>query len=495
MPETQQRPTYSYTNTTMPEIQQCPNYSYTSTTMPEIQQRPNYSYTSITMPEIQQRPNFSYTSTTMPEIRQRPNYSYTSTTMPEIQQRPNYLQYQNNSTISNWLPRQQYSGTQQQHSGLQNFENSKQDNGRRTRVPFYNGRDPWNAYMQFELIAKINRWDIDTKAINEAKNDVEIRKVGGKRYITEERLTQFERGMKIPSPLRVETVGQVTAHERLEKFINTVEMKNKMTIDYMYDDDEFVILNQDLSLNLLFEETEEVQKSAPCEVSGCAKPSHEIEENISIDRGTAATITVPLVNNEVKAESVIGTGVGVTLLKEGLYLKKLNTIPVNAEIVIAGEGENGEGKIDILPDHENKGEIKIDIRRCGQSTVFNIKIPESLVLSSEIVQISNVVNDGIQTNRAKIQMMPEILEDRYIHVIHVRNSKNLANEVKSRQLLLIDKDEIVAPKTELDQMLRGELENTEHITKDILRDWRKKKKRAEEDTRRMDIMKDLRKKK
>ncbi|CAC5403296.1 unnamed protein product [Mytilus coruscus] len=60
-----------------------------------------------------------YTGTTMPETQQRPNYSYTSTTMPEIQPRPNYLQYPNNSTVPNWLHRQQYSGSQQQHSGLQ----------------------------------------------------------------------------------------------------------------------------------------------------------------------------------------------------------------------------------------------------------------------------------------------------------------------------------------------------------------------------------------
>ncbi|CAC5403421.1 unnamed protein product [Mytilus coruscus] len=130
-----------YTGTTLPETQQRPTYSYTNTTLPETQQRPTYSYTNTTMPETQQRPNYSYTNTTMPEIQQRPNYSYTST-MPEIQQHPNYLQYPNNSTVPNWLPRQQYSGSQQQHSGLQNFENSKQDNGRRTRVPFYNGRDP-----------------------------------------------------------------------------------------------------------------------------------------------------------------------------------------------------------------------------------------------------------------------------------------------------------------------------------------------------------------
>ncbi|CAC5398033.1 unnamed protein product [Mytilus coruscus] len=70
-------------------------------------------YTSTTLTETQQRPTYSYTNTTMPETQQRPTYSYTSTTMPEIHQRPNYLQYSNNSTVPNWLPRQQYSGSQQ----------------------------------------------------------------------------------------------------------------------------------------------------------------------------------------------------------------------------------------------------------------------------------------------------------------------------------------------------------------------------------------------
>ncbi|CAC5416349.1 unnamed protein product [Mytilus coruscus] len=134
--------------------------------MQETQQRPTYSYTSTTMQETQQRPTYSYTDTTLPETQQRPTYSYTNITMPEIQQRPDYLQYPNNAIVPNWLPRQQYSGSQQHHSGLQNFGNSKQDNRRRTRVPIYNGRDPWNAYfMQFELIAEINRWDTDTNAI------------------------------------------------------------------------------------------------------------------------------------------------------------------------------------------------------------------------------------------------------------------------------------------------------------------------------------------
>ncbi|CAG2243397.1 unnamed protein product [Mytilus edulis] len=116
-----------------------------------------------TLSETQQQSSYVYANTTIPEIEDRQNYSCTSTIMPEIQQHPDYQQYPNNSSVSNWLPRQQYGRPQQQHH---NYENSKIDNGRRNRVPFYNGRDPWNAYfMQFELIAEINRWDTDTKAI------------------------------------------------------------------------------------------------------------------------------------------------------------------------------------------------------------------------------------------------------------------------------------------------------------------------------------------
>ncbi|CAG2220010.1 unnamed protein product [Mytilus edulis] len=36
----------------------------------------------------------------------------------------------------------------------------------------------------------------ETVDVEEREDDIEIRKVGGKRYVTEERLTQFERGMK-----------------------------------------------------------------------------------------------------------------------------------------------------------------------------------------------------------------------------------------------------------------------------------------------------------
>ncbi|CAG2186492.1 unnamed protein product [Mytilus edulis] len=163
LPETQQRSTNSCNSITLPETQQRPTYSYNNTTLPDTQQRSTHTYMDTTLSETQQQPSYAYANTTIPEIQHRPNYSCTSTIMPEIQQRPDYQQYPNNSSVPNWLPRQQYGRPQQQHH---NFENSKIDNGRRNRVPFYNGRDPWNAYfMQFELIAEINRWDTDTKAI------------------------------------------------------------------------------------------------------------------------------------------------------------------------------------------------------------------------------------------------------------------------------------------------------------------------------------------
>ncbi|CAC5377966.1 unnamed protein product [Mytilus coruscus] len=91
-----------------------------------------------------------------------------------------------------------------------------------------------------------------------------------------------------------------------------VEIKDSsiLTMKYMYDDDEFDIFDQDLSLNLLFENIEEVQKSAPCEVSDSAKPSHEIGDNIIIDWEAAATITDPLVIARLKPRQLVTMELG-----------------------------------------------------------------------------------------------------------------------------------------------------------------------------------------
>ncbi|VDI56642.1 Hypothetical predicted protein [Mytilus galloprovincialis] len=93
------------------------------------------------------------------ETQQRSTNSCNNIRLPETSNVP-----QTAAIATVWQrPQQQYGRPQQQYH---NIENSKIDNGRRNRVPFYNGRDPWSAYfMQFELIAEINRWDTDTKAI------------------------------------------------------------------------------------------------------------------------------------------------------------------------------------------------------------------------------------------------------------------------------------------------------------------------------------------
>ncbi|CAG2228279.1 unnamed protein product [Mytilus edulis] len=504
--ETQQRSANSCNNTTLPETQQRSTNSCNNITLPETQQRPTYSYNTTTLPDTQQQQSYAYANMTIPEIQHRPNYSGTSTIMPEIQQRTDYEQYPNNSSVSNWLPRQQYGRPQQQYGRPQqqyhNIENSKIDNGRRNRVPFYNGRDPWSAYfMQFELIAEINRWDTDTKAIelvtalkdeamvyasylspetkrsffglcaamsnrfgdhgypetyrqelhtlrkqgkeniheyasrvemlvrrsfptidvathstlsveymlrglpdqsiaielltkritsmteaihqvtlyetykrgnkdrnirqlsmqetvdfDEGEDDIEIRKVGGKRYVTEERLTQFERGI-------TQSLGEIIQKEmtkfnkpnvnqgyrqnqpynkdnrtktRTTRCFNCNEeghyikdckkpKKNKSIKDITTRNgpcgDEFDALTHDLSLNLLFEGFDELQKSTPSDVIGSAEPSQAIEKNIVIDRVRAATITVPLVINKVETKAVIDTGAEVTVLSEELYSK------------------------------------------------------------------------------------------------------------------------------------------------------------------------------
>ncbi|CAG2199591.1 unnamed protein product [Mytilus edulis] len=499
--ETQQRSANSCNNTTLPETQQRSTNSCNNITLPETQQRPTYSYNTTTLPDTQQQQSYAYANMTIPEIQHRPNYSGTSTIMPEIQQRTDYEQYPNNSSVSNWLPRQQYGRPQQQYGRPQqqyhNIENSKIDNGRRNRVPFYNGRDPWSAYfMQFELIAEINRWDTDTKAIelvtalkdeamvyasylspetkrsffglcaamsnrfgdhgypetyrqelhtlrkqgkeniheyasrvemlvrrsfptidvathstlsveymlrglpdqsiaielltkritsmteaihqvtlyetykrgnkdrnirqlsmqetvdlDEGEDDIEIRKVGGKRYVTEERLTQFERGI-------TQSVGEIIQKEMTKFNKPNVNQGYRQNQQYNKDNrtktrttrcfncneeghyikdckkprkdittrngpcgDEFDALTHDLSLNLLFEGFDELQKSTPSDVIGSAEPSQAIEKNIVIDRVRAATITVPLVINKVETKAVIDTGAEVTVLSEELYSK------------------------------------------------------------------------------------------------------------------------------------------------------------------------------
>ncbi|CAG2185546.1 unnamed protein product [Mytilus edulis] len=64
----------------------------------------------------------------------------------------------------------------------------------------------------------------ETVDLDEGEDDIEIRKVGGKRYVTEERLKQFERGMK-------NSITQFIA-QSLEKVIQTEMAKYNTPQDY-----------------------------------------------------------------------------------------------------------------------------------------------------------------------------------------------------------------------------------------------------------------------
>ena len=72
------------------------------------------------------------------------------------------------------------------------------------------------------------------------------------------------------------------------------------------------VVNEDLSLNVLFEECEKLHQNVPG-VVGSAKPSQEIGENIIIDRVRAATIKVPMVISGMESKAVIDTGAELTV--------------------------------------------------------------------------------------------------------------------------------------------------------------------------------------
>ncbi|VDI16906.1 Hypothetical predicted protein [Mytilus galloprovincialis] len=227
------------------------------------------------------------------------------------------------------------------------------------------GKENIHEYAsRVEMLVRRSFPTIDVATHNEGEDDIEIRKVGGKRYVTEERLTQFERGMKDSITQSItQSVGEIIQKEmtkfnkpnvnqgyrqnqqynkdnrtktRTTRCFNCNEeghyikdckkpKKNKSIKDITTRNgpcgDELDALNHDLSLNLLFEGFDELQKSTPSDVIGSAEPSQAIEKNIVIDRVRAATITVPLVINKVETKAVIDTGAEVTVLSEELYSK------------------------------------------------------------------------------------------------------------------------------------------------------------------------------
>ncbi|CAG2204971.1 unnamed protein product [Mytilus edulis] len=104
----------------------------------------------------------NYSPNTVQNIRYIENQDPNSNLSQYPVQNRDFQQYQS-ITAPNLLEMQHYSEPRYINTSEVHRFN---DNGQRTRVPFYNGKDPWNAYvMQFERIAEMNNWIPITKAI------------------------------------------------------------------------------------------------------------------------------------------------------------------------------------------------------------------------------------------------------------------------------------------------------------------------------------------
>ncbi|CAG2248464.1 unnamed protein product [Mytilus edulis] len=114
-----------------------------------------------------------------------------------------------------------------------------------------------------------------------------------------------------------------------------------------FEEDNLDIQDLDLSLEMLFEESKEIQQNTPEntpeEVMGSAETINRIEE-IIVDRVTAASIAVPVVISKIATNAVNDTGAEVTVLSEKLYDQipeskrpKLSRAARNWEVAEAGK--------------------------------------------------------------------------------------------------------------------------------------------------------------
>ncbi|CAC5423128.1 unnamed protein product [Mytilus coruscus] len=156
-------------------------------------------------------------------------------------------------------------------------------------------------------------------------------------------------------------------------------------------------------------------KSAPCEVSDSAKPSHEIGDNIIIDWEAAVPLLILWSLAKLKPRQLVTMELGSQWVKNCISETQYNAS--QCRTVIAAEGENGEGKSRYLA-------WSMKIREKSEYLSHWSK-------SSGIVQISNTVSDGIQTNKANIQMMPEILEDRQTEGLRKHKKKTRRGHKKN----------------------------------------------------------------
>lgn len=153
-------------------------------------QHNNFVDSHIMQPRSQQydtqfaHPTCSTSYSTVPAL-QSPNSQYCRTLPLQPQglitsPQPNYYPQSGAYTSETQLtgnafqPSLQQLSTQISYPGFRQLSNNNihmdatrtSDNGRRNRVPYYSGKEPWSAYvMQFNLIADSNNWSLETRAI------------------------------------------------------------------------------------------------------------------------------------------------------------------------------------------------------------------------------------------------------------------------------------------------------------------------------------------
>ncbi|VDI33689.1 Hypothetical predicted protein [Mytilus galloprovincialis] len=313
-----------------------------------------------------------------------------------------------------------------------------------------------------------------------------------------------------------------------------------VSIKRSFEEDSLDIQDLDLSLEMLFEESKEIQQNTPKEVMDSAETISRIEENIIIDRVTAASIAVPVVINKIVKNTVIDTGAEVTVLSEKLYDQipeskrpKLRRAARNLEVAEAGKNLTTEGitevkvnlrsetfkwPVYVAPIEENMllGCDLIDemkVARVGEkdtnswlviykeakrseflSTRDSMEEPvmaddrEPMVASTQDMceYIGNISASykGNQTDKVDVQMLPELLQHVTEDNLSVTDENVPVTEEDGNQFC--QKEKISQLKdsfrnTDLNQT-KKELENKKHVTQDTQKDWRKRKKRAVEDT-------------
>ncbi|XP_071177580.1 uncharacterized protein [Mytilus edulis] len=330
-----------------------------------------------------------------------------------------------------------------------------------------------------------------------------------------------------------------------------------VSIKRSFEEDSLDIQDLDLSLEMLFEECKEIQQNTPentpKEVMGSAETTSRIEENVIIDRVTAASIAVPVVINKIVMNTVIDTGAEVTVLSEKLYDQipeskrpKLRRAARKLEVAEAGKNLTTEGitevkvnlrsetfkwPVHVAPIEENMllGCDLIDemkVARVGEkdtnsglviykeaerseflSTRDSIEEPvmaddrEPMVASTQdmceyIGNITSASYKGNQTDKVDVQMLPELLQHVTEDNLSVTDENVPVTEEDGNQFCQKEKNSQLKDRfrnTDLNQTQK-ELENEKHVTQDTRKDWRKRKKRAVEDTegeRTQDTLQDL----